>query len=155
MDFEDSYCLFQKCMRQDLLLDVSKDRYRDFLDMLGGLPLAIIQAASYMREEETSIEDFVVLYKDIKLHGILFQESAISTDMEGKSVLYTWELSYRRVAGSYPESKSHAAILLDLLAFLDAEESLFRYLNEIEHKIKDWAEPIMGPSDWRVLRSHF
>jgi tetratricopeptide (TPR) repeat protein len=156
MDFEDSFCLFQKCMRQDLMLDVSKDRCWSFLNMLGGLPLAIVQAASYMREEEISIEDFVTLYKDIELHGELFQESAISTDMEQKSVLYTWELSYRRIAGPlYPESKSHAAMLLDLLAFLDAEESPFRYLNEIEYRIKDYAEPIMAPSDWRMLKSHF
>jgi tetratricopeptide (TPR) repeat protein len=156
MDFEDSFCLFHKFMRQDLMLDVSKDRCWNFLNMLGGLPLAIVQAASYIREEETSIEDFVALYKDIDRHGELFQESAISTDMEQKSVLYTWELSYRRIAGPlYPESKSDAAMLLDLLAFLDAEESPFRYLNEIENRIKDHAEPIMAPPDWRMLMSHF
>jgi hypothetical protein len=154
MDFEDSFSLFQKCMRQDLMLHVSKDSCWGFLNMLGGLPLAIVQAASYMREEEISIEDFVALYKDIELHGELFHESAISTDMEQKSVLYTWELSYRRIAGpSYPESKSHAAMLLDLLAFLDAGESTFRNLDEIEYKIKDEAEPIILPSVRRMLKS--
>lgn len=153
MDFDNSFCLFQKCMRQDLMLDVPKDRCWGFLNMLGGLPLAIVQAASYMREEETSIEDFVALYKDIELHGELFQESAISTDMEQKSVLYTWELSYRRIAGPlYPESKSHAAMLLDLLAFLDAEESPFRYLDEIEYRTKDYAQPIMVPSMRRMIK---
>lgn len=156
MGFEDSFCLFKKCMRQDIMLDVSKDRCLSFLNMFGGLPLAIVQAASYMCEEETSIEDFVALYKDIELYGELFQESAISTDMEQKSVLYTWELSYKRIAGSlYLESKSHAAMLLDLLAFLDAEESPFRYLNEIEYRIKDYTEPIMAPSFRRMLKSHF
>jgi tetratricopeptide (TPR) repeat protein len=156
MDFEDSFCLFQKCMRQDQLLDVSKDRCRSLLNILGGLPLAIVQAASYMREEETSVEDFVALYKDIELHGKLFQESAITTDLEQKSVLYTWELSYKRIAGPlYPESKSHAAILLDVLAFLDAEDSPFRHLNEIEYRMKDWAEPTITPSDVLVLKPYF
>lgn len=154
MDFDDSFCLFQKCMRQDLMIDVSKHRCRIFLNMLGGLPLAIVQAAAYMREEETSIEDFVALYKDIVLHEKLFQESAISTDKEQKSVLYTWELSYRRIAGPLSsESKSNAAMLLDSLAFLDAAESPFRNLNEIEYRTKDYDESILAPVDWKFIKS--
>lgn len=150
MPFEEGLSLFQKCMRQELIRGATQDECRELLDMLGGLPLAIVQATSYMRESEASIDDFISLYKDIELHGELFQESAISTDMEQKSVLYTWEISYRRIAGlSYPDSKSQAAVLLDLLGFLDAQESPYRILSEAEYLLKDQH----GPSPIQGLES--
>jgi len=68
----------------------------------------------------------------------LFQESAISHRHGAKvCVIIRWELSIQADCWSvYPESKSHAAMLRDLLlAFLlalDAEESAIQILNEIE-----------------------
>src|SRR5205814_3262421 len=103
------------------------------INLLGGLPLAIVQGAAYIREECSSIHDFTTLYKDVERHEELFQEDAISTDLEQKSVLCTWEISYRRIAGqTYPDSKSEAAMILDLLGFVDSEDSAFRYRCDAE-----------------------
>jgi len=145
MNIDDGYALFQKCM--PTALTVSKDKCRDFLDMLGGLPLAIVQATSYMREEHISVDEPIGLYKDTECHKELFQNFARSVDKEQKSVLVTWEISYERIAGSsyqpgHPESKSQTAVLLDLLGFLDAQDSpLRKTLSEAEFAFKDETGP--------------
>ncbi|KAL5327985.1 hypothetical protein ACEPPN_005691 [Leptodophora sp. 'Broadleaf-Isolate-01'] len=137
MPFEEASSLFQRCLRRDLMEEATQEQCRTFLDMLGGLPLALVQAASYMREEEAPIHEFISLYKDVEEHEGLFQESATNTDMEQRSVLFTWEISYARIAGpSYPTEKSQAAILLDLLGFLDAHASSARSLSEVEARFQ-------------------
>jgi tetratricopeptide (TPR) repeat protein len=137
MPFEESLSLFLRCMRQELVHEATQEQYREFLDMLGGLPLALVQAASYMREEEATIEEFTSLYRDVEKHEDLFHESAITTDLEQRSVLCTWEISYARIAGpSYPDSKSQAAVVLDLLGFLDAQATSTRSLSEYEARFR-------------------
>lgn len=137
MPFDEALSLFQRCLRRELIQEATQEECRTFLDMLGGLPLALVQAASYMREEEAPIHEFISLYRDVEKHQELFQESAINTDMEQRSVLYTWEISYKRIAGpSYPTTKSQAAMLLDLLGFLDAQASSTRSLSEAEARLK-------------------
>jgi len=138
MSFDEALSLFQRCLRRELIQEATHEQCRTFLDMLGGLPLALVQAASYMREEEAPIHEFISLYRDVEKYEELFQESAINTDMEQRSVLYTWEISYKRIAGpSYPTTKSQAAILLDLLDFLDAQASSTRSLSEAEARLKN------------------
>ncbi|KAE9377601.1 hypothetical protein N431DRAFT_541303 [Stipitochalara longipes BDJ] len=137
MPFDEALSLFQRCLRRELIQEATQEQCQAFLDMLGGLPLALVQAASYMREEEAPIHEFISLYRDVEKHEELFQESAINTDMEQRSVLYTWEISYKRIAGpSYPTAKSQAAMLLDLLGFLDAQASSTRSLSEVEARLK-------------------
>jgi tetratricopeptide (TPR) repeat protein len=124
MTVEDGLSLFRRCMPSDLLSEASEARYRYFLDMLGGLPLAVVQATSYMREMQLPVEDFISLYQDIELHKKLFKKAASSVDKQQKSILITWEISYQKIAGSlHNGSKSHPAMLLDLLGFLDARSS--------------------------------
>jgi tetratricopeptide (TPR) repeat protein len=141
MCLDDGFCLFQNA--NPWALGYTLSECRDFLNMLGGLPLAIVQAASYMREERMSVKDFVSLYnKDFESHGELFQQSAMSIELEQKSVLFTWEISYKRIAGElYPESKSQPAMLLDLLGFMDSQSSDLRALSEAEFCFKDAVRP--------------
>ncbi len=109
-----------------------------FLDMLGGLPLAIIQATTYMLHEGVSIQDFIELYKKIEGHERIFQNPAMDIDSQVVSVLCTWEISYRKIAEtSTPGSKSQAAMLLDLLGFIDSKSSILRSLSEAELIFKD------------------
>jgi hypothetical protein len=152
---EEGVALFHKCVRTDLAQDSSPEDINSFVTMLGGLPLAIVQAASFIREEEESIHEFTRLYEDVEHHEHLFQEESLSIDLEQKSVLYTWEISYRRIAGPlYPQSKSPAAIVLDLLGFLDAQDSSTRSLTETQNaSLEDsgqvennaWLDHILGP----------
>lgn len=100
-------------------------------------------------------DEFTRLYKDVEPHEHLFQEDSLSTDLEQKSVLYTWEVSYKRIAGPlYPHSKSPAAIVLDLLGFLDAQDSGTRSLTEAQYasledgkevKKDAWLDHVFGP----------
>jgi hypothetical protein len=79
MCLDDGFCLFQNA--NPWALGYTPSECRDFLNMLGGLPLAIVQAASYMREERMSVEDFVSLYnKDFESHSELFQQYAMSIE---------------------------------------------------------------------------
>lgn len=136
MPIDEALSLFQRCLRRELIQEATQEQCQAFLEMLEGLPLALVQAASFMREEEAPIHEFIALYRDVERHEELFQEPAINTDMEQRSVLYTWEISYKRIAGpSYPTTKSQEAMLLDLLGFLDAQASSTRSLSEIESRL--------------------
>ena len=138
--------LLQRSVRSDLLKENDQARLEQFADMLGGLPLAISQAAAYLREESVSLNEFTTLYKDIETHTEIFQEAAFSANDEQKSVLYTWEISYKRIAGNQlPQTKSHSALLLDLLGFLDAPSGETRNLSEIEHYL------LQEPADRSLL----
>lgn len=139
MTIDDGLCLLNKCLPSILAFTAPESRRLFFLGMLGGLPLAIVQATSYMREEQLPLEDFITLYKDIELHHELFKKSALSVDQAQKTVLLTWEISYKKIAGNlYPQSKSPPGMLLDLLGFLDAQSSpIMRSLTEGEYIFKD------------------
>lgn len=142
MTVEDGLLLLEKCIPPALASQSPKAKCRNFLDMLGGLPLAIVQAASYMREEQCPMEVFIALYKDLDNHDELFKRKATSVDKEQKTVLLTWEMSYRKIAGPlYPESKSQPAMILDLLGFLDSQSSTLRGLSEGEYVFRDQDGP--------------
>jgi hypothetical protein len=152
MSVKDGFALLQKCMRSDDKWQASEEQCRPFLKMLGGLPLAIIQASSYMLETQTTVDEFIVLYKNIELHGRIFKEPAVDIDMKQISVLYTWEISYQRIAETpYPGSKSQSAMLLDILGFIDSQSSPLRALSEAEFIFKDHD----GPTPIGGLESSF
>jgi len=143
MTVEDGLTLFRRSMPSELLSMASEALCRNFLDMLGGLPLAIVQATSFMREEQLPVEKFIGLYQDIELHDELFKKNAWSVDKQQQTILITWEISYRKVAGcSQNGAKSHPAMLLDLLGFLDAQwlPSL-RWLSEGQFVFRDYEGP--------------
>lgn len=122
MTVEDGLTLFRKCMPRELLSKTNETQRRDFLDMLGGLPLAIVQATAYMREEQLPVDGFIRLYQEIETHDVLFREKVSSVDKPRMSVLVTWEISYRKIAYcSDVNSKSHPAIILDLLGLVDSQ----------------------------------
>lgn len=143
MSPDDGLALCERCLPSDLFSETSEARWRDFLELLGGLPLAIVQATSYMREEQLPVEGFISLYQDIELHSELFKTAASSVEEQEKTVLITWEISYKKIAGSMNTgSKSHPAMLLDLLGFLDAQSSTsLRRLSEGQYVFKDSSGP--------------
>jgi hypothetical protein len=61
LPFEEALELFQKCMPQELIDVATQDQRGELLEMLGGLPLAIVQATSYMREEHMLADEFISL----------------------------------------------------------------------------------------------
>ncbi|RFU32279.1 hypothetical protein B7463_g4070, partial [Scytalidium lignicola] len=151
MTVEDGLALLKRCMPSELLSKASRAEGQKFLETLGGLPLAIVQATSYMREEQLPMEGFISLYQDIELHSELFKKTASSVDKQQKTILITWEISYQKIAGGlHTGSKSHPAILLDLLGFLDAQSlPSLRKLSEGQVFFRDsnGSTPIDGLED--------
>jgi tetratricopeptide (TPR) repeat protein len=144
MSVDDGIALFQKTVPRDykhraLHAQITAPEGKKFLEMLGGLPLAIIQATSYMICEGTSIQDFIDLYEKVEEYHHMFEQPARDIDKQVISVLHTWEISYRKIAETLsPDLKSQAAMVLDLLGFIDSQSSpILRKLSEAEFLFKD------------------
>ena len=78
---------------------------------LGYLPLALEQAAAYIRETSSSLDYYQTLFQ--KRHAQLLQHSHLSTEYPD-TVATTWELSFQKVQKTSPA----AAEFLNLCAFL-------------------------------------
>ena len=86
-------------------------------ETLGYLPLALEQAAAYIRENSISLNQYQTLFQ--KHHAQLLQHSHLATEYPD-TVATTWEVSFQKVQKTAPA----AADLLNLCAFL-ASEAIF------------------------------
>ena len=84
---------------------------------LGYLPLALEQAAAYIRENSISLDQYQTLFQ--KHYAQLLQHSRLATEYPD-TVATTWEVSFQKVQKTVPA----AADLLNLCAFL-APETIF------------------------------
>ncbi|KAH7124926.1 hypothetical protein B0J13DRAFT_628227 [Dactylonectria estremocensis] len=94
--------------------------YDQLLELLDGLPLALAQAASYLREKGVDVATYVQIYKEQwdELMGSRDASSRPLLDYEQGSIATTWMVSFKEI-----ESKStDAASLLRLWAFLDNKQ---------------------------------
>ena len=80
-------------------------------EMLGYLPLALEQAAAYIRETNSSLNHYQVLFQ--KHYTQLLQHDHLSTEYSD-TVATTWKLSFQKVQKTFPA----AADFLNLCAFL-------------------------------------
>ncbi|KAH7131160.1 pfs protein [Dactylonectria macrodidyma] len=104
VDLSLSRTIFEKCL----------------LKLLDGLPLALAQAASYLREKGIDATTYVQIYKHQwdELMGPRDVSSRPLLDYEQGSIATTWMVSFKEI-----ESKSiDAASLLRLWAFLDNKQ---------------------------------
>ena len=103
---------------------------------LGYLPLAIEQAAAYIREVLTDVSKFLPLYsKDRKKH--LDRTSKANRNYYSKSVGTTWRMSFTQIAENNPD----AQLLLQLLSFLNPDGILTDFIelgaSGLPDKLKD------------------
>ncbi|KAH7132768.1 acyl transferase/acyl hydrolase/lysophospholipase, partial [Dactylonectria macrodidyma] len=90
------------------------------LELLDGLPLALAQAASYLREKGIDVTTYVQIYKHQwdELMGSRDASSRPLLDYEQGSIATTWMVSFKEI-----KSKStDAASLVQLWAFLDNKQ---------------------------------
>jgi hypothetical protein len=89
---------------------------------LGSFPLALSQAAAYMREDIVTAERYLELFDEAAPKALerLKTFPGFTLDGHEKSILTTWEMSYRRIGG-FSNPKSKAAHLLDQLAFCNVD----------------------------------
>ncbi|KAL9019552.1 MAG: hypothetical protein Q9185_003172 [Variospora sp. 1 TL-2023] len=86
------------------------------VERLGNLPLALVQAGTYMRETQTSCSKYLDLYQ--KSWTDLVAETPRLRDYENGSIQTTWIISYNRIRHSNPT----AGKLLQLWAYLDRQD---------------------------------
>ncbi|KAI9709423.1 MAG: hypothetical protein M1812_007700 [Candelaria pacifica] len=127
--------LLKQSIPQDLFNESEKSNAEQcarLASMLGGLPLALSQAAAFIRNERTSPKEFSRLYESARDHSELYRFPAYSQDKERQSVLLTWEVSYKRLGGqTRNESKPPSARLLDLMGYIDCQAIPKRLLEDI------------------------
>jgi tetratricopeptide (TPR) repeat protein len=117
---------------------VMDEVYRELLDLLDGLPLALAQAASYLRETGLDISSYVRLYKQ-QWDDLMSSDSEFNTplgDYEQGSVATTWTISFK----SIEEKSIHAANLLRLWAFLDNKDMWYGLLQATQEELVDVQE---------------
>jgi len=114
MDPDDAKKLLEKSLsRQEVLVDV--EATEQLLGLLGCLPLAIIQAAAYMNENDTTIIDYTDLYNDSEKEVM----KILSEDFEDQgryratknSIATTWLISLSQINRTNP-------LAIDYLSFM-------------------------------------
>ena len=101
-----------------MVADASRTDAEVVLDLLHGLPLALTQAGSYMRETNASASTYTKHYSRT-WERLMKSEARFPLEEYGdRSVLTTWIVSYQQVQRQSPD----AAWLLKLWGFLDSGE---------------------------------
>ncbi|KAK4031668.1 hypothetical protein C8A01DRAFT_51327 [Parachaetomium inaequale] len=117
VDGQQSKAIFQQWRGAELAMD---EAGRELLGLLDGLPLALAQAASYIRETGLDTASYVRLYQQqwddlMRCDG---ESGSPLVDYEQGSVGTTWTVSFKAV-----EAKNkNAANLLRLWAFVDSRD---------------------------------
>jgi tetratricopeptide (TPR) repeat protein len=106
-------CLLDK----DLLLDT--EAAAKLLDLLGYLPLAIVQAAAYMNENDISITDYTDLYNgsEKEIIDILsedFEDQGRYRDIQN-SIAKTWLISFNQIQRQTPLAIEYLSFMACLL----------------------------------------
>jgi tetratricopeptide (TPR) repeat protein len=92
-----------------------RETAKEFVREMGGLPLALDQAGAYIEETNSSLIDYLNLYRKRKF-DLLKQRGGIISD-HPEPVATTWSLSFEQVEQTNPA----AAELLRLCAFLSPD----------------------------------
>jgi len=114
----------------------------ELLGLLDGLPLALAQAASYLRETELDTATYVRLYKE-QWDDLMSPDRRPElplVDYEQGSIGTTWTISFRAIEGG----NASAAKLLRLWAFLDNKDLWYGLLQQAVSGRRDWPGWIRG-----------
>jgi tetratricopeptide (TPR) repeat protein len=134
------------------MLQADKDEGARIVDRLGGLALAIDQAAAYIEWKRIAIKDFLPAY-EVKRQNILdytpdfgWEYSTMQVHGQAEkdkalSAFTTWDMSFQQLIPNDPQRQESAAHFLTLHAFLDylnVAEDLFRTFWEAEESPPEW-----------------
>ncbi|KAI9766209.1 MAG: hypothetical protein M1839_005011 [Geoglossum umbratile] len=100
---------------------LDKAKASELLEVLGYLPLAITQAAAYISENNTTIEEYLEAFsaEDSEMQDLLSEDLPdLRRDFESQtSVVRTWKVSFDQIR----EQKPRAAEILSLMACFDRQ----------------------------------
>jgi len=121
-----------------------RDQAESLSKVLDGLPLALDQAAAFIDEKPSTLEEYQTLYQ-IERQELLKRRGRLAEDHP--SVAITFSLAFKKVADDNPA----AADLLRVCAFLEAdsipEEIFSEGANELGEAIGSLAKSPLGLSD--------
>ena len=117
--------------------DPDRQAARDLADMLGGLPLALEQAAAYMQAVGGTLADYLALFRHRRAELLARGES---TGYD-KTVASTWALAFDRLQQTTPG----AVGLLRLLAFFASEAVPLRLLLHPRPGLADQLDAEVAP----------
>jgi tetratricopeptide (TPR) repeat protein len=142
-------------LRDITTLQANKDEAMRIVDRLGGLPLAIDQAAAYIEYRRMAVEDFLPAYErerqkildftpdfgweytSMLVHGQAEEDRALSA-------FTTWEMSFQQLISNDPQKQESAAHFLTLHAFLD-------HLNVAEDLFRTFFKAGISPPEWLTI----
>ena len=116
--------------RTDLQGDSDRSEAISLVEELGGLPLALEQAAAYIcaSHMEFSFKDYLDHYQEVKVDSLKKNGVTSPGTVEAEhrlSVHSTWNLNFKCVK----EKSAAAALLMQIVSFVDAEEIPFCFIN--------------------------
>ena len=95
-----------------------RDQAEELSITLGGIPLALDQAAAYMNREHLNLEEYLDLYKDEQFLFLKKRDGDAANDNAHlEPVAVTFQMSFKKVSEENPAT----ADLLSLCAFLDTD----------------------------------
>ena len=116
--------------RTDLQGDTDRSEAISLAKELGGLPLALEQAAAYICASHMgfSFKDYLDHYQEVKVDFLKKNRVTLRGTVEAEhrlSVHSTWNLNFKRVK----EKSAAAALLMQIVSFVGAEEVPFCFIN--------------------------
>ena len=125
MTSQESWKLFQRLSGQD---DVEPSEDEDkLLELLERLPLAIAQAAAYIRKTKVSVQQYLKFFNESESR----QSNLLSHEFQDayrsevpNSIMHTWLISMRQIAEESPCSEK----ILNTIAFFDNKGLPFKLL---------------------------
>ena len=115
---------------------------KDIVQELGLLPLAIEQAAGYIREASSDIFKYLSSYRqNRKAHHARISKG--NRNFYSKSVAATWRLSFQTIESRNPD----ASKLLHLIAFLNSDGILLEFLEAGAAGLDDELREIVSDRD--------
>ncbi|MCJ1348337.1 hypothetical protein MMC31_006568, partial [Peltigera leucophlebia] len=110
----------------------------ELVNLLQGLPLAIDQAGSYIRETGTNALEYMKLYEETWAELMTQQHQFALEEAPASSILTTWTISFNDLQKRSPD----AANLLTLWSFLDNQDIWYEQFtplgSEFTEELPDW-----------------
>jgi tetratricopeptide (TPR) repeat protein len=128
---------------------------KELVQELGGLPLALAQAGSYIHQTNYDVIGYLSLYRET--WSTLFESNRFLPlrDLGGRSILTTWTLSYEAIQLKCPD----AAQMLQLWSYFDHGDlwyglftPLLSVATTLETKLPEWyAQVVSSPTNFNVV----
>lgn len=132
--------LLSKCLRKDLkaVLHPEHELLRDISARLGGLPLALAHTGGYMSKSNDDLSEFKDFFNDRWERIVYPTRQRIVHQYEYQTLAVVWDFALAKLD---PDSRK----LINILAFLNADDIDKRWLIEERRLTHDWVEDGLSP----------